>query len=301
MKWVKHNYINISDTVSSLSFGPPGTVACSSWDGSVTIASQAETVAQVQFSRPVFAVAWQPHKAKLLVCGGENRVSEINLEQRLCTDVLEGSCSHLLDVKPINESVFTAVSRRALQLCDTRAIDAGISTPRGGGTCIDVEGTQLVVIGAYSARVFDYRQMTDWVSEYKLGQGPIPLRAVWLNKNQYAVSDSASQISVVDTLNSSDSYVFKSNRCGDKPRPVYSLARGTQTSSIACGGGDCSVYVWDFEKRSLISKAAFPLACTALACTPRGDFAVGLSTDQWLNTHNKFNEASKSKVMVAVA
>lgn len=270
------------------------------------IASPLEQVAEMSFSRPVLATAWVQPIAELLVCGGENRVSKINLHQQTCEDVLESS-SLLLDVKPVtaSASLFTAVSRRGMYLHDLRQ-QKTIHTPSistkntSGGTSIDTQDHQLVVINEKSARVFDYRKLTDWVSEYRLGQGPVPLRTVWLNRNQYAVSDSASQITVVDVENSKESYVFKSNRVGIKPRPIYSLARG-ESSTIACGGADCSVYIWDYMKRSLVSKATFPLACTALSFSTNGDIAVGLSTDQWRDTPSKYTEESKSKVMIALA
>lgn len=304
MKWMKNNYINAKDTVSSLSYGPSGLLACASWDGTVSIVSQLERLAEVTFSRPVLSVAWMQPTAELLVCGGENRVSKINLHQQMCEDILESSGLPFLDVKPVSSCLFTAVSRHGLHLHDLRVANPisapNISSNTSGGTQIDTQDSQLVVINENSSRVFDYRKLTDWVSEYKLGLGPVPLRTVWLNRNQYAVSDSASQISVVNINDCEETYVFKSNRVDAKPRPIYSLARGN-TTTVACGGADCNVYIWDYIKRSLVSKSMFPLACTALSYSATGDVAVGLSTDQWRNTHYKFTEESKSKVMVALA
>lgn len=297
MRWVTSSHITPDDTISGLAYGPSGLLACSSWDGTVRISSALKHISQAQFSRPVLALAWSPISPILWVCGGESRVSSIDIQSETVCDVFSSE-SQLLDVAVVSPTMFATVSRSTLNVGDSQD---STKCDLGGGVAVDSDGdNQIVTVSRSQSRVFDRRFLKSAVSEHSLGQGGTPQCVVWLNPAQYAISDSVSQIAVVCPNTPADSYVFKSNRLNNTPRPIYSLTRGpADTTTLASGGGDCSVYVWDYEKRLLLKRAGFPLACTAVVYSTSGDLTVGLSSDEWRNTPAKFTAPARSRVMIS--
>lgn len=292
MRWVPIKDIQTTSVVSQLKYNEEQILACTSWDGSLSVAGSVN--ASIKFSRPLTACAWAG--SKLWVGGGEGIISQASIGAELI----------VVDKYEIGAPVLGLVAYESSAVCATakniKLYDPRLRTPRSvcdsmGAVSVDIAQNMMCAVSFGSSRVYDLRNLKEALHTHRL-LSTQPLQIAWLDQTTYAVSDIESHVNVL-SLNS-ESFVFKSNRHGSQllPRPVYALAK--RGSVLATGGGDNAVYLWDWKTRKLQSKIWFPLACTAIAYGPNEKMAVGLSNDEWSVTPAKFKEPMKAKVMVSV-